>query len=110
MCLKTEEFLRRFLLHVLPSGFVRIRHYGLMAGANVASKLPLCRALLSVTKPTVSEPRKTWVDRVLEWTGNDPTRCPHCNGPLIRRALARPMLSTVQSSSTQEKRLPVDSP
>jgi hypothetical protein len=93
MCLQAEEFLRRFLLHVLPSGFVRIRHYGLMAGANVASKLPVCRALLSVSEPTTNEPRKTWVDRVLEWTGNDPTRCPHCREPLVRRPIARPMAS-----------------
>ena len=93
MCLQAEEFLRRFLLHVLPSGFVRIRHYGLMAGANVASKLPVCRELLSVSERTTNEPRKTWVDRFVEWTGNDPTRCPHCREPLVRRPIARPMAS-----------------
>jgi len=43
MRLTTDEFLRRFLLHVLPKGFVRIRHYGLLASVNVSTKLERCR-------------------------------------------------------------------
>lgn len=84
MCLTAEEFLRRFLLHVLPKGFVRVRHYGLMAGANVGTKLARCRALLGEPPRPAPGPKKTWVDRVLEWTGADPTRCPHCQGVLDR--------------------------
>jgi hypothetical protein len=42
MTLAADEFLRRFLLHVLPKGFVRIRHYGLLASPNVRTKLKLC--------------------------------------------------------------------
>jgi len=42
MQLDAAEFVRRFLLHVLPKGFVRIRHYGLMASGNVTGKLPRC--------------------------------------------------------------------
>ena len=48
MTLKATEFLRRFLLHVLPSGFVRIRHYGFLANRVCREKLALCRALLEV--------------------------------------------------------------
>ena len=56
MRLKAAEFLRRFLLHVLPSGFVRIRHYGFLANRVCREKLALCRTLLegaSSTAPLV---------------------------------------------------------
>jgi putative transposase len=48
MTLKATEFIRRFLLHVLPSGFVRIRHYGFLANRVCQERLALCRALLGV--------------------------------------------------------------
>ena len=50
MSLSGFEFLRRFLLHVLPGGFVRIRHYGLMANRHRQQKLALCRRLLNVNE------------------------------------------------------------
>jgi hypothetical protein len=50
MRLTAEEFIRRFLLHVLPKRFVRIRHYGLLAGRNVASQWARCRQLLGVSE------------------------------------------------------------
>jgi hypothetical protein len=80
MCLSAEEFLRRFLLHVLPLRFVRIRHYGILAGRNVDTKLAHCRQLLSeMVKPPSNAPAlKTWAERVLEWTGQDPRCCPRC--------------------------------
>jgi hypothetical protein len=59
MTLKATEFIRRFLLHVLPSGFVRIRHYGFLANRVCREKLALCRALLGVEatpEPVESEP------------------------------------------------------
>jgi Putative transposase/Transposase zinc-binding domain len=59
MTLKATEFIRRFLLHVLPSGFVRIRHYGFLANRVCREKLAPCRALLGVEEepvPVVSEP------------------------------------------------------
>jgi Putative transposase/Transposase zinc-binding domain len=89
MCLSVEEFLRRFLLHVLPKGFVRIRHYGLLASVNVATKLARCRQLLGEEAKLAPPSCKNWIDRVLEWTGQDPMRCPHCQGLLERRALAK---------------------
>jgi ribosomal protein L32 len=60
MTLKAIEFIRRFLLHVLPSGFVRIRHYGFLANRVCQEKLALCRALLGVEAVPVAvdcEPR-----------------------------------------------------
>jgi Putative transposase/Transposase zinc-binding domain len=88
--LSAEEFIRRFLMHVLPRRFVRIRHYGLLAGRNVPTKLARCRALLGQAPPlAAAEPasQPNWALRVLQWTGQDPRLCPRCQGPLLRRAL-----------------------
>ena len=51
MTLATHEFIRRFLMHVLPRGFQRIRHYGLMANGSRADSIAKARALLDVAKP-----------------------------------------------------------
>ena len=88
MRLDVDEFVRRFLLHVLPKGFVRIRHFGLLASINVAGKLEQCRRLLQADcRPKPTPTTRTWVERVLEWTGQDPMACPRCQGPLTRREL-----------------------
>jgi Putative transposase len=85
MHLDIEEFIRRFLLHVLPKGFVRIRHYGLLASVNVATKLEQARCLLGRKGTTTAKrPTKTWIERLREWTGEEPLRCPQCQGPLTR--------------------------
>src|SRR5215469_2161256 len=52
MTLDADEFIRRFLIHVLPDGFHRIRHYGLFANANRANNIALARRLLAVPDPT----------------------------------------------------------
>jgi len=86
MRLTADEFIRRFLLHVLPKRFVRIRHYGLLAGRNVATKLAHCRQLLGV--PDVEPPvQRTWLDRLREWSEQDLNCCPQCQGPLTRQPL-----------------------
>ena len=54
MTLDADEFIRRFLIHVLPDGFHRIRHYGLFANANRASNIALARRLLGVPDPAPS--------------------------------------------------------
>jgi hypothetical protein len=85
MGLTAEEFLRRFLLHVLPRRFVRIRHYGLLAGRNVATKLEHCRQLLKHSSNNTPSPApKHWAQWVVHWTGQDPFTCPRCQGELIR--------------------------
>jgi hypothetical protein len=71
MTLKATEFIRRFLLHVLPSGFVRIRHYGLLANRVCREKLARCRALLgagTTPEPLAADPSaeaKEPVERLL---------------------------------------------
>jgi hypothetical protein len=90
MCLSAEEFLRRWLLHVLPKRFVRIRHYGLLASRNVATKLVRCRQLLGqgTEQAQAKIEQKSWQERLQEWTGQDWSCCPRCQGPLTRRSLA----------------------
>jgi hypothetical protein len=78
MTLKTEEFARRFLLHVLPRGFVRIRYYGFLANCCRTEKLALCRRLLSEGK---SEPTSGAAPSQHELQSDStlvPTICPHC--------------------------------
>ncbi len=88
--LPTEQFIGRFLLHVLPKGFVRIRHYGLLANRHKARKLALARALLDVTAPAVPAPQ-TVAAFVLRVTGIDLALCPHCRrGRLILVAIEAP--------------------
>jgi hypothetical protein len=74
MTLMTDEFIRRFLLHVLPKGFHRIRHYGLLAGASSKASLDRARALLSVAP----EPE----DNAPEVSDTRPP-CPCCGGHMI---------------------------
>ena len=88
MTLPADEFLRRFLRHVLPGGFMRIRHFGFLANRGKAEALARCRELLAVAPPPPPEPR-TAAEWVLHLTGIDVTRCPRCGrGPLIRTELS----------------------
>src|SRR5216684_84208 len=76
MTLSLDEFLRRFLLHLLPKGFVRIRHFGLLANCRRSTLLPLCFAALNpVPSPTEPETSATQESHSL-W------RCPKCGGPM----------------------------
>jgi hypothetical protein len=112
MRLHVDEFIRRFLLHVLPKGFVRIRHYGLLASINVAGKLEQCRRLLEADcQPRPNRPTKTWIERVVEWTGREPMRCPRCQGPLTRRELSNPLdygaaFTRAERSSREQQTVP----
>jgi hypothetical protein len=91
MVLSPDEFIRRFLLHVLPKGFVRIRHYGLLASRNVPTKLARARELLAGGTAGETRPRSApnWLERLLAWVGDDFTCCPHCHGPLQRQSFER---------------------
>jgi hypothetical protein len=95
MELPAHTFMSRFLLHVLPSGFVRIRHYGFLANRCKALALPRCRqALGQVPQPTVPEP-KTVAQWMQQNMGIDITRCPQCGyKPLVRTPLPVEATST----------------
>jgi Putative transposase/Transposase zinc-binding domain len=75
--LSVDEFLRRFLLHVLPKGFVRIRNFGFLANRRRATLLPLCFHLLgSVQEPRTEPHASSTQDSPDLW------RCPKCGGPM----------------------------
>ena len=76
--LSVHEFIRRFLLHALPQGFVRIRHYGLLANRCRKTALARCRALLNAQAPTPPLPQESVAEKLLRLTGTDLTRCPAC--------------------------------
>ena len=77
MSLDAQEFIRRFLLHVLPKGFVRIRHYGLLANRNRKEKIARCRDLLAAPTPGQPAPQSRR-EKLLELIGVDIERCPAC--------------------------------
>jgi predicted Zn-ribbon and HTH transcriptional regulator len=96
--LEAQEFIRRFLQHVLPSGYVKKRHFGLWAAGNVTTRLAVARSLLSsVSPPKPAVPAAEvriaaldfeWQRRLLRLTGIDVTRCPRC---ISGRMIARPL-------------------
>jgi hypothetical protein len=94
--LPPKEFIRRFLLHVLPPGFVKIRHYGLWASSNVKTRLLAAKALIGAPAlPSLEAfadepegPQLEWQLRLLRLTGIDVTRCPRCgDGSMIPHPL-----------------------
>lgn len=87
MTLQVDEFIRRFLLHVLPAGFMRIRHFGFLANRSRKQKLDRCRVLLNLAPPSPTA-RKSARLLMLEVTGFDLARCPACRvGTLVSLAL-----------------------
>ncbi|MES1244400.1 MAG: IS91 family transposase [Acidobacteriota bacterium] len=81
MTLPVEEFIRRFLLHILPHRFVRIRYYGLLANRHRDRQLERCRTLLQAALPELaaeSHERETWETVYQRVTGRDPTLCERC--------------------------------
>jgi Putative transposase/Transposase zinc-binding domain len=79
MSLPANEFLRRFLLHVLPRGFVRIRHFGFLSTRHRAELLPLCRLLMTHSVHTPSPEKDFKAD--VRWDGL--WKCPTCGGPMM---------------------------
>jgi hypothetical protein len=80
MTLDADEFIRRFLLHVLPGGFHRIRHYGLLANGSRKASLAMVRSLLGQPSalPTVTESTDNGVERDMPCFV-----CAHCGAPMI---------------------------
>lgn len=99
------EFIRRFLLHVLPPGFTKIRHYGLWAAGNVTTRLATARRLLNAAPPPHPSTSDLdpliveldWQTRLLLLTGVDVTLCPHCG---VGRMVRQPLPDQAQPGST----------
>ena len=82
MTVKAEEFIRRFLMHILPPGFMKIRHYGLLGNRNKKTKLAVCKKLTNTTSPV--KPKPTTLEILKKTLGVDFNICPVCHkGHLI---------------------------
>jgi hypothetical protein len=84
MTLDCFEFIRRFLLHVLPDRFVKIRYYGLLGNRNRKEDLILCRRALGIDAET-EHTVQTWQELLLAVTGIDIMECPLCHGRMRRK-------------------------
>jgi Putative transposase len=83
MRLDVGEFMRRFLLHVLPTGFHRIRHYGLFANGHRADKLTLCRRVLDVPSAPTHRDTDNDDDNAPAGSNHELPPCPCCGGRMI---------------------------
>lgn len=94
MTLDASEFIRRFLLHILPDGFVKIRHYGILSNRNHKTKLHLCKQLLGVEhlREYDEKEKESWQDLLARITGSDPGICPRCGkGKMVLKELLPPI-------------------
>jgi hypothetical protein len=86
LSLQATDFVHRFLLHVVPHGFVRVRHFGLQANGCRSRLIARARQLLDA--PTPPQPdhteRESWQDLYRRLTGRDPSRCPYCDHGTLR--------------------------
>ena len=79
MTLDANEFIRRFLIHVLPDGFHRIRYFGFLGNCHRARKIERCRELLGMASPNPAvDPPAGYQDRYQALTGQSLRECPHC--------------------------------
>jgi predicted Zn-ribbon and HTH transcriptional regulator len=90
--LEANEFIRRFLLHILPDGFMRIRHYGFLANRYKKKSLALCRKALGLSGNITQPQKKSTREMMRLLTGKDITRCPNCSIGTLRVAEKIPPL------------------
>lgn len=92
MTVGAHEFIRRFLLHILPDNFVKIRHYGILSNRNRSTKLKRCKELLGISTKKKSKEKISWQELLKGLTGKDPRICPHCSiGRLVRKEILSPV-------------------
>ena len=80
LTLHAWEFIRRFLLHVLPDGFMKIRHYGILSNRSRNENLTICKKLLGLRCPRKASEngKESWQDLLTRITGVDPRICTFC--------------------------------
>jgi hypothetical protein len=85
MTVTAAEFIRRFLLHILPSGFRKIRHYGILASRDKSIRISLCKKLTRTRFATKANPIQT-IEKLRKMLGDDFDLCPHCGVGHLSRA------------------------
>jgi len=94
MTLDVFEFIRRFLLHILPTGFFKIRYYGILSSRNRQTKLKRCKEIFGIIDDQKGQATHsaTWEELLFELTGTDLRICPCCKkGRMIRKEVLRPV-------------------
>ena len=86
MELTADEFIRRFLVHILPNRFTKIRHYGLLSSVNKSTKLKLCKKLTNTLIKDIPRIKISAVELLKKLTGKDITLCPCCKTGHLGRA------------------------
>ena len=94
--IKAHEFIRRYLLHILPKGFMKIRYFGFLAHTNKKTSIPLLRQLINPDAEIVEKLTETIEETMLRLTGVDISLCPECGkGEMVCIAvLPNPLLNT----------------
>jgi hypothetical protein len=101
MTLDAQEFIRRFLLHVLPDGFMRIRHFGFLANRTKTNSLLQYRKLLGLSPALPEIPKRSAQVLLRELTGFDLSRCPSCKlGTMIIIGELPPPVSSLRWDSS----------
>lgn len=96
MTLAAFEFIRRFLLHILPDGFMKIRHFGILSNRSRRTKLARCKRLLGVKESPLgtTDEAQSWRDLLLRVAGIDLTLCPCCGkGKMVLKETLPPTCS-----------------
>jgi predicted Zn-ribbon and HTH transcriptional regulator len=90
--LAAEEFIRRFLLHILPYGFMKIRYFGFLAHINKQQAVALIRTLIDPTLKAPEKIKETVLEMMLRLTGKDVTCCPQCGKGKMKKIRKLPRL------------------
>ena len=101
MTIKAHEFIRRFLLHILPDKFVKIRHYGILSNRNGRTKLKRCKEILGISTKEIKK-KKSWQELLLELTGKDPRKCSCCG---VGKMITKEIISSYSDKNMQIKKL-----
>ena len=92
MTVTAEEFIRRFIMHILPHKFVKIRHYGILSNRNRVLKLKKCKLILNVAVSEVVDENLNTAELILKITGKDITICPCCKGKMSKKRKLQPRI------------------
>ena len=84
MALSAKEFMRRFLLHILPKGFSRIRHFGILANRFKKMNIDIIRNLVNITQDVTDNHKKTWQDILEKLLGLKIDHCPKCKVGILK--------------------------
>lgn len=109
MTLPVNQFISRFLLHILPKSFIRIRHYGFLSNRDRSTHISLARHLLNMPPPENQSTAASTQERILTLAGIDISKCPRCTSGTMRFARTLPKLNLFTRNTYYHKPKILDS-